>query len=177
MGWGERGDCPWNWTWTGTSSYELGSLQTELLAPFLSKGKFTVPIFTIYIFHLIFQPSFPKSPALLMSGGTTYFPNPFALLVSFIIFMFSIGPMYIPFLWDPRSNWQQAGWEPSSLSKGNEDDVMGSPGKMSLACTFQINPVNPSSASPKCPCACQTFFSPFLSVPDSGGFGGQNVMF
>lgn len=101
----------------------------------------------------------------------------FALLVSFIIFMFSIGPTYIPFLWDPRSNWQQAVWEPSSLSKGNEDDVMGSPGKMSLAYTFQISPVNPSSASPKCPCGCQTFFSPFLSIPDSGGFGGQNVMF
>lgn len=60
-----------------TSSCELGSLWTELLAPSLSKGKFTALIFTIYIFHLIFQPSFPKASSTAHVRRDYLFPKPF----------------------------------------------------------------------------------------------------
>lgn len=79
-----------------------------------------------------------------MSEGTTYFPNPFCI-ISFIYYFYVFYWAHVHFI--SLSSLEQltmSWWEPAPLSKGSEEDeedaVMGSPGKVLLACAFQISP-------------------------------------
>lgn len=74
-----------------------------------------------------------------MSEGTTYFLNPFCI-ISFIYYFYVFYWVHVHNI-SLRSPVQLTmSWEPSSHCKGSEDAVMGSPGKMFLACAFQISP-------------------------------------
>lgn len=99
-----------------TSFCHFSSHWTELLAPSSSKGKFTAPIFTIYIFHLIFQPSFLKASSRAHVRRDYLFPNPFCI-ISFIYYFYVFYWVHVHIISLSSPEQPTMNWRPSSLSK------------------------------------------------------------
>lgn len=107
---GGKGPPSLDWTWTGNQLLWAQLTLNRTVGSFFFQRK--IYSSNYYNLHLSFN-----IPAFFPQGfrhsscqkGLLISPTLFALLASFIIFMFSIGFMYISFLWAPRRNWQGAG--------------------------------------------------------------------
>lgn len=117
--WGKKRGCPPEIEpELETSFCELGSPEQNCWLPLLPEENLRLQFlqFTSFIKYSSFLS--PRLPALLLSKGTTYFPNPFCI-ISFIYYFYVFYWVHVHIISLRSPEQLTMSWEPSSLSKGS----------------------------------------------------------